>query len=193
MAHPARTTQSGAGPSDAALVVSAMAGERWAQEALYRRYARLVNGLAFRLMPNRADANDLAQDVFVQAFQSLPRLKNRDALSSWLSAIVVRTAHKRIRRQRLMRRLGLLRSEPVDLDTVVSRTAPPDAATEARAVYAIIETLPAEDRMALVLRRIEGMAIAEIAEQLDRSIATVKRRLASAEARLFERLGGYDG
>ena len=66
MAFRAAVTQSGAGPSDAALVVSAAAGERWAQEALYRRYARMVNGLSFRLIPNSADSTDLAQDAFVE-------------------------------------------------------------------------------------------------------------------------------
>jgi RNA polymerase sigma-70 factor (ECF subfamily) len=185
----AAVTQSGAGPSDAALVVSAAAGESWAQEAIYRRYARMVNGLSFRLMPNTADAKDLAQDAFVEAFRSLPRLQNHQAFASFLRSIVIRIAHKRVRRQRLMSRLGLRRSEPVDLDTVVSRTAPPDARAELRAVYGVLLELSPEDRVAIVLRRVEGLAIGEIAEQMGRSIATVKRRLASAEAHLSRRLG----
>jgi RNA polymerase sigma-70 factor (ECF subfamily) len=185
----ARETLSGAGPSDAALVVSATAGERWAQEALYRRYARLVNGLSFRLMPNLADSADLAQDAFVEAFRNLHRLQNQQAFAAWLRSIVIRIAHKRVRRQRLMARLGLRRPEPVDLDTVVSRTAPPDARAELRGIYGILAELSAEDRTALILRRVEGMAIAEIAEQMGRSLATVKRRLASAEAHLARRLG----
>jgi RNA polymerase sigma-70 factor (ECF subfamily) len=172
--------------------VAAIAGERWAQEAIFRRYARLVNGLAFRLMGNRSDSEDLAQDVFVQAFQSLHRLENHQSLSSWLCSITVRTAHKRIRRLRLMSRLGLRRSEPVNFDSVVATTAPPEVQVEMRGIYAILHELPAEDRMALVLRRIEGMAIGEIAAHLERSVATVKRRLKSAEAHLSRRLGSSD-
>ncbi|HVU03584.1 MAG TPA: sigma-70 family RNA polymerase sigma factor [Polyangiaceae bacterium] len=190
MALRAKSTQSGAGPSDAALVVAAAAGERWAQEALFRRYARLVNGLSLRLIPNRADAEDLAQDAFVQAFAALHRLENKDALSSFLCSIVVRTAHKRVRRERLMTRLGLRRPEPVDLDALISKSAPPDAAAELRKVYSVLEELPAEDRIALVLRRVEGMALTEIAEHLGRSLATVKRRVGSAEAFLALRFGG---
>jgi RNA polymerase sigma-70 factor (ECF subfamily) len=166
-----------------------MAGERWAQEAIFRKYARLVNGLAFRLMGNRSDSEDLAQDAFVQAFQSLHRLENHQSLSSWLCSITVRTAHKRIRRLRLMNRLGLRRSEPVNFDAVIANTAPPEVQVEMRAIYAVLHELPAEDRMALVLRRIEGMAIGEIAAHLERSVATVKRRLKSAEAHLERRLG----
>jgi len=180
---------SGPGPTDPELVAAAIAGERWAPEAIFRRYSRLVNGLSFRLMGSRADADDLAQDVFVQAFQSLHRLENRQSLSSWLCSITVRTAHKRIRRLRLMTRLGLRRSEAVNFDAVVSSTAPPEVQVEVRGIYAILHELPAEDRMALVLRRVEGMAIAEIAAHLERSVATVKRRLKSAEAHLARRLG----
>lgn len=169
--------------------MAAIAGERWGQEAIFRKYARLVNGLSFRLMGSRADADDLSQDVFVQAFQSLHRLENHQSLSSWLCSITVRTAHKRIRRLRLMTRLGLRRSEAVNFDAVVSNTAPPEVQVEVRGIYAILHELPAEDRMALVLRRVEGMAIGEIAAHLERSVATVKRRLKSAEAHLARRLG----
>ena len=192
MAVRARETQSGAGPSDAALVLSAAAGERWAQEALYRRYARLVNGLAYRLMPNPADSSDLAQDAFVEAFRNLHRLQNHQAFAAWLRSIVIRIAHKRVRRQRLMARLGLRRPEAVDLDAVVSRAAPPDVRAELRTIYGILGELAIEDRTAVILRRVEGMAIGEIAEHMGRSLATVKRRLASAEAHLARRLGVRD-
>lgn len=184
MALPKPETRSGAGPSDAALVLAARAGEAWAQEALFRRYARMVNALAHRLLANPAEADDLVQDAFIQALSSLDRLQNPEVLASWLGSIVVRTAHKRLRRQRLMTRLGLRRNEPVDLDAVVASQAPPDVVAEARAAYAVIDQLPPEERIAFVLRRVEGMTIAEAAERMGKSVATVKRRLASAEQKL---------
>ncbi|HEV8246414.1 MAG TPA: sigma-70 region 4 domain-containing protein, partial [Polyangiaceae bacterium] len=55
---------------------------------------------------------------------------------------------------------------------------------ELKAVYSLLENLPAEERIALVLRRVESMEIAQIAEYMGLSISTVKRRLASAEGRL---------
>lgn len=179
-----QATQSGAGPSDTALVVAARGGEAWAQEALYRRYARMVNGLAWRLMPGDADVEDLVQDVFVQALGSLDRLTEPAAFSSWLGAITVRTAHKRIRRKRLHMRLGLVRREAVDLDAVIAPSAPPDVQSELKAIYRVLEDLPAEERIALVLRRVEGMPLAEIADQMKLSLATVKRRLEAAESKL---------
>ena len=177
-------TKSGAGPSDAALVLAARAGEEWAREALFRRYARLALGLAYRILPRDADLDDLVQDSFLAAFQRLDRLSNPQAFQAWLSSIVVRTAGKRLRRRRLQVRLGLLRSEPLDVEQVLSRGAPPDIATELRAVYGLLDRLSVEERIALVLRRVERLEIPEIAEQMKLSTSTVKRRLSAAEARL---------
>lgn len=178
------TTRSGAGPTDAVLVLAARAGELWAQEALFQRYARQVLALAQRVLAGRDDADDLAQDAFVYAFTRLDTLNNPQAFQAWLRSIVVRTASKRLRRQRLLTRLGLRRSEPIEPDSVIAADAPPDIAAELRAVYGLIERLPAEERVALVLRRVEGMELSEIAEEMKLSLATVKRRLSAAEGRL---------
>lgn len=177
-------TKSGAGPSDAALVLAARAGEPWAREALFRRYARLALGLAYRILPHDLEVDDLVQDSFLFAFEQLDRLSNPQAFQSWLSSIVVRTAGKRLRRRRLQIRLGLRSHQPIDADEVIARTAPPDVAAELRAVYALLEQLPAEERVALVLRRVERLEVPEIAEQMGLSVSTVKRRLRAAEARL---------
>jgi RNA polymerase sigma-70 factor (ECF subfamily) len=171
------------------LVVAARAGERWAQEALFQRHARLVIALAQRLLPQSADADDLVQDAFVYAFHRLDTLQNPQAFAAWIASIVVRTASKRLRRQRLMTRLGLQRSEPIDPDAVVSPTAPPEVVSELKGVYALLDRLPVEQRVALVLRRVEGMELAEIAAHMKLSLATVKRRLVLAEARLERERG----
>ena len=182
--EPRPTTRSGAGPTDAALVLAARAGELWAQEALFQRYARMVLALSQRILAGRDDADDLAQDAFVYAFTRLDTLQNPQAFHAWLRSIVVRTASKRLRRQRLLTRLGLRRNEPIEPDTVIAVEAPPDIAVELRSVYGLIERLPAEERVALVLRRVEGMELLEIAAEMKLSLATVKRRLAAAEDRL---------
>jgi len=171
-------------PTDAALVLAARAGEEWAREALFRRYARLALSLAYRILPYDADIDDLVQDSFLYAFERLNGLTNPQAFQAWLSSIVVRTAGKRLRRRKLQIRLGLRGSDPIDVDQVVSRTAPPDVAAELRAVYTLLETLPVEERIALVLRRVERLEIPEIAEHMGLSISTVKRRLNAAEAQL---------
>jgi RNA polymerase sigma-70 factor (ECF subfamily) len=181
---PESPTKSGTGPTDTTLVLAARAGEEWAREALFRRYVRLALGLAYRILPSDVDVDDLVQDSFLYAFERLDRLTNPQAFQAWFSSIVVRTAGKRLRRRRLQFRLGLRSSTPIDVDEVVSRTAPPDVAAELRAVYGLLEKLPAEERVALVLRRVERLEIPEIAEQMGLSLSTVKRRLNRAEERL---------
>ena len=178
-------TKSGAGPTDAALVVAARAGEAWAQEALFQRHARLAFGLAHRFLPRELDVDDLVQDSFLYAFQHLDGLENPQAFSAWLGSIVVRTAGKRLRRQRLLTRLGFARFAPVDVESVVARNAPPDVVAELRALYAVIDRFPADERVALILRRVEGFEIPQIAVYMKISESTVKRKLRAAEARLL--------
>ena len=182
-------SRSGAGPSDAVLVLAARAGEDWAREALFRRHAPMVNGLAYRVMGRDEDVDDLVQDSFVQALRGLDRLAEPQAFAAWLGSIVVRTASKVLRRRKLLRRLGLRSNEPpIDTDSLLGRGTPPDAAVELRAVYALVDALPVEQRVALVLRRVEGLGLEEIAAAMKLSLATVKRRLADAEAALESKM-----
>jgi RNA polymerase sigma-70 factor (ECF subfamily) len=182
---PVPATRSGAGPSDAALVLAVRAGEAWAHEALFRRHAPMVNGLAYRLMGRDADVEDLAQDSFTEAFRGLGRLEDPQSFAKWLGSIVVRTASKTIRRHRLMARLGLRRrSDPIDVETIASRAASPELAAELHAIYEKLEPLPTEERVAFTLRRIERMPLADVAATMSLSVATVKRRVAAAEVAL---------
>lgn len=189
---PHTTTRSGSGPSDAALVVAARANEAWAKEALFRRYVHMVNGLAYRVIGRDADLDDLVQDSFTEAWRSLHRLENPQVFSAWLSSIVVRTAHKLLRRRRLMNAIGLRHSDPIDLDNLVSASAPQDVQVELRAIYAVVETLSPSARLALLLRRVEGMSLEEVATMLGVSLSTAKRRIAEAERRL-ESMNGVSG
>jgi RNA polymerase sigma-70 factor (ECF subfamily) len=178
------STSSGSGPTDGALVLAARAGDASAREALFVRHAGWALGLAQRMLGGSDEADDLVQDAFVRALSRLDQLVNPQAFSSWLSAIVVRTAKRRLRRRRLLVRLGLRSAEPFDPDVLISPSAPADVAAELRAVYAAVSSLPGEERLALVLRRVEGMELSDIAEHMQLSLSTVKRRLALAERHL---------
>jgi RNA polymerase sigma-70 factor (ECF subfamily) len=175
--------------TDAALVVAARSGEQWALEALFKRHRRLVVGLSHRILAGREEADDLAQDVFVVAFRRLASLENPQAFAAWLALIVVRRASKLLRRRQLLILLGLRSNIALDPDTLISRSAPADVVHELRAVCSILAELPAEEGMALVLRRLEGMELAEIARHMHLSLATVKRRLTAAETHLDRALG----
>jgi RNA polymerase sigma-70 factor (ECF subfamily) len=179
------------GPSDAALVVAARAGEGWAREALCRRHAPAVIRLAHRLLGRDDEADDLAQESFTHALSSLDRLADPQAFAAWMRTIVVRTAHKIVRRRVLMRRFGLgPRRTESDIDTdFISRDAPPDVHAELHAIYTLLDRLPARERIALVLRRVEGLSHEDVAEQLGVSLSTAKRLAASSDEALARALG----
>src|SRR5262249_25228584 len=165
-------TRSGAGPTDAALVVAARAGEAWAQEALFRRHARMAVGLAHRLLPQDIEVDDLVQDCFVSALKRLATLDNPQAFAAWLGAVGLRAVGKRLRRRRLLSRLGLRVPEELDADAIAAPSVPGDVAVELRRVYAVVAQLPAEARVALVLRRVDGLDVPEIARRMHLSLST---------------------
>jgi RNA polymerase sigma-70 factor, ECF subfamily len=180
--------------SDAQLVEARRRGDEWAGEALVRRHARAVNGLALRLLGRDRDVDDVVQDSFASAFAALDRLADPQAFEAWLCGILVRTVGKLIRRRRLLARLGLGRAgTAIDLETLVAPTVPQDDAVELRRLYALAERLPADVRIPLLLQRVEGLGLDEIARLTGTSLATVKRRVAAAERSLRERFLQGDG
>ncbi len=172
-------------PSDADLVGAARAGELWAQEALYRHNVGAVFGLVRRLLGSEEDVDDVVQDTFILAFRALGSLREPGALRSWMLRIAVGRVSRVIRRRRVLAGLGLrAREAPPDVDAMLGPSATPDVALELARVYDFVVRLDADLRIAFVLRRIEGSTLEEIVELTGASLATVKRRVARAEAAL---------
>ncbi len=167
---------------DGALVSAAREGHTWAQEALFKRYVRSAVGQAWRLIPND-DPEDLAQDALVHALTNLHKLEQPQAFAAWLSSIVVHLALTQLRRKHLLVRIGLRHPPVPDAEAALSH-ATAEARVQLREIYSILETLAPEERTALVLRRVEGLELKQVAAVMRLSLATVKRRLSAAEARL---------
>jgi RNA polymerase sigma-70 factor (ECF subfamily) len=175
-------------PTDAALVLSAREGDVGAQAALFRRYVRRATGIAYRLLGADDEVDDVVQESFTSALAKLGSLKDPQAFASWFATIVTGTAIAAIRRRRFLSAIGLRQREVIQPDTLISRDAPSDMVLELKAVYEVIRDLPTDERAILVLKRIEELPLEEIAERTGWSLATVKRRLVRAEARLAEHL-----
>src|SRR5262245_58936735 len=99
------------GTTDADLVLRARAGDASAQEAIVRRHLVAVGGTVERLLGRAHEAEDIVQDTFAAALEELADLREPSALRGWLMQIAVRKVHRRFRRRRLMRLLGLDSSE----------------------------------------------------------------------------------
>lgn len=176
--------------SDRELVLRARAGDAVASEQLFRRHHQLIRGMVHRLLPFDRELDDIVQDCFMDAFEKLDRLLEPDAFRGWLRGIAIGRARNRLRRRRLMRTLGLGGHENFDPESMLGNGVSPERGAELLAIYRVLRSLPPDTRLALVLHRVEGFAVREVAEQTGMSMSTVKRRLAAAEAKLG---AGYPG
>ena len=149
----------------------ARSGDAAAFAALVRRHQSMVFSLALHALRSRAAAEDLAQEVFLELYRSLPRLESPAHVLSWLRRV---TSHRCIDElRRLRHRMEL------PMEGVRERGAPPpaqDPFLEAR-LQQLVAGLPPRARMVVLLRYQEELEPLEIAETLDMPVNTVKSHL----------------
>lgn len=177
--------------SDEALVKRALAGERWAEDAIYRRHAPLITRLSSRLLRHKADADDVVQDTFLVAFDKLDKLRQPGALRAWLVRIAVHGSRRKLRKRKLLALCGLGEGEgAIALTSPAREHSRPDLHLELGAIERAVSYAPAEQRAAWLLHRVEALSIVETAESTSRSVATVKRYVAAVDALVERSVGG---
>jgi RNA polymerase sigma-70 factor (ECF subfamily) len=172
-------------------------GEAAAFEDLVDRYGDDLFGLAFSLVGNRADAEDVLQQTLLGAFRRIDSFEGRSSLKTWLVRILVNQASK-ARRSRRVRR-----SVPIDSGHgggegggegggVVVTTEPTTAAVDSRVdLLTMLEELSPDHREILLLRETQQMSYDEIAETLGVPRGTVESRLFRARQELRRKFQGY--
>lgn len=166
---------------DAQLVALARERDVQAFEMLYRRHAAFAMNLAVRIQGNASDVDDIVHDAFLRAHFRLQELRDTAAFRAWLGAIVVRLVRSRLRRSRILSAVGLGGADPVDLDSIASPNASPEIRAQLAQVYALLRTMPANDRIVWTLRFIEHHRLEHVAELAGCSLATAKRRIQRAQ------------
>ncbi len=176
-----------AGPDidDATLVARARDGDRGAEEAVYYRHVHYIAGMVARLLGSREEAEDVVQDTFAIALDELSSLRQPEALRSWLAQIAVSQVRRKMRRSRLLARLGLFPTfDHVDLESLAVVDSSAEARAELAAIGRMLAGVPTDDRLAWMLRHIEGEALDDVARLCRCSLATAKRRIARAAEHL---------
>ena len=166
--------------TDAELVLAFRQGEEEAAARLYDRHATAVQGVVYRLLGSSAELDDIVQEVFIYAFSSIQKLREPTALKGWLFGIAVGKVRGHLRKRSRLRWLSFLPSEQLPEPSVP--LSDPDAEL-VRHVSQLLEHLPTDERIALVMRHIEELPFDEAAEICGMSLSTFKRRLAKGEAR----------
>jgi RNA polymerase sigma-70 factor, ECF subfamily len=167
---------------DAALVEACRRGERRALEALYHRYKRRVFGLVTRIV-GPADAEEVAQEVFVRIFRGLSRFRGDSQLSTWIYRLSVNASLSHVTRR--PRHEG-------DEEALANLPAPEASGSDpsmSQRLERALALLPAGYRAVLVLHDIHGMNHDEVAEILGCHVGTSKSQLHKARARMRDLLG----
>ncbi|MFH1090890.1 MAG: RNA polymerase sigma factor, partial [Pseudomonadota bacterium] len=166
-------------PSDAEIVSQVLDGNVNAFESLFTRYKALVLGIVRKHAPS-AEVDDIAQEVFVRAYQSLPTFKGKGHFSRWLSSIAVRACYDFWRRKYRSREVPLstfTEEHQKWLEGVTSRESEQAMKAEGsrRAARELLDwalgRLSAEDRMVLELVYLEELSVKEAADLLGWSTA----------------------
>ena len=156
-------------------------------ERLYRRYARDVYGFALSVVRNPAEAEDVTQTTFLNAYRALKRGDRPERPQSWLIAI----AHNAIRSRH---RWTLRRPKEVPLEAAAYQLAAPvEERSGIRDVLAALGELPVNQRAALTMRELEGRSYPEIAETLGVSVPAVESLISRARRTLRSRRAALRG
>ncbi|MEY3283034.1 MAG: hypothetical protein RIR86_1047 [Acidobacteriota bacterium] len=175
------------------LVSLAQGGDHQAFDHLINLHQGRIINLAQRLLSNhqatnRDDAYDVAQEVFIKFYRHLDQFNPTQQLSSWLYRITVNTCHDFTRSQR--------RRTPVSLEEVLEERIIPEPAgndnvekkailrQEQNMILKALATLTEKERVAIVLRDIEGLSSEEVAAILGSSPTTVRSQISSARSKL---------
>lgn len=169
------------------LVRLAQGGDRAAFGELFERYRFGIVALAMRRVRNADEAEELAQDVFVQAMQKLDQLRVPEAFGGWLRRIVHRMAINRQTRARFA-----IACDPETLETTCYAVDQPEVNAEdneqAAAVRDGIERLNPLDRQTLKAFYMRGRTLIEMSNEFEAPVGTIKRRLHVARKRLAKEL-----
>jgi RNA polymerase sigma-70 factor (ECF subfamily) len=178
---------------EAALVARLRQGDRRAFEELVITYQHRLFGVAFRMLGNRAEAEEIAQETFLRAHRALPAFRGEARLHTWLYGIASRLCLNRLAsaERRVVR--GDDEALAAAASDEPSAAARLERAERDAAVREGIGALPEERRIVLVLRDLEGLTYEEIAEVLGLEPGTVRSRLHRARLDLKAKLERFTG
>jgi RNA polymerase sigma-70 factor (ECF subfamily) len=184
-------------PADEEVIRRIRAGEPELFEILMRRYNQRLYRVARSIVKNEAEAEDVMQQAYVNAYAHLDQFAERARFSTWLTRIAVHEALGRLRRRRRVQEVDVSSETEGTGATLTSGEPSPEQQALAAELRLLLEgavdALPRTARSAFVLREVEGLSTAEAAECLGVSEDVVKTRLHRARLQLrkelFDRAG----
>jgi RNA polymerase sigma-70 factor, ECF subfamily len=143
---------------------------------VYARFVPVVNRLVWRLLGNDPEQNDIVQQVAYRILRDFARLRKPEKIDSWIRVVVANTVYKLLRSRRVRRLFMSEYQAEIEAD-LVPHVETRDLLLRIRAV---LERLPAEERIPFVLHYVEERTLPEIARMGGYSLATAKRKVRKA-------------
>lgn len=164
---------------DASIARFLIDGDARAPRAAWQRFAPMVHRMFKRAFGPGHEIDDLVQEAFLTLFARVHTLREPQALRAFVVSITAHTIRHELRRRTALRWLRF--GEPPD---TTSESADLDSREAVVRLYRILDRLGSNDRTVFVLRFLEGLALTEVSQALDVSLATAKRRVARAWGRV---------
>lgn len=176
--------------ADPALVSRARAGDAEAFDALMRQHMDRVYALAYRMLRDREEALDVAQEVFIKLHGSIGSLRAEGQVAGWLYRVCANQCIDRGRRRRV-------ETVPLEEEMHAEASDSPAETLEhrelQRMMLAAVDALPPRQRAVFLLRHYDYLSLEEIAQSLGCATGTVKAHLSRATAKVREALSEYLG
>jgi RNA polymerase sigma-70 factor (ECF subfamily) len=181
------------------LVVKAQAGDLEAFESLVSLYEKRIYSIAFRMVENPQDAEDILQETFLKAYENLAQFRHESGFYTWIVQIAVNAALLKLKKSSRMQSVSL--DEPLDGEEdfrpreIAVWEETPESLYSSQEVKEILEknisSLPLIYRSVFLLADVEELPVQKVAEMLELSLPAAKSRLIRARLELRERLNGY--
>lgn len=176
--------------TDSELITLILQGDRDSFRILVERYQQMVFRTCMGFLHNREEAEDLAQDVFIRAYQSLSRFRGESAFSTWLYRIAVNASLNRIRRSSLKITFETLENTVISAPATSEDDPEKILISREQSVWLrrAVNSLPENQRTAIILSKYEDLSQKEIAEIMMTSEGAVESLLFRAKRNLRKRL-----
>jgi RNA polymerase sigma-70 factor, ECF subfamily len=177
---------------DRELVAQCCKGDPLAFEALVRKHQQMVLNLAYHYLGYQNDIEDVAQKIFAKVYFSLPQFDNRRPFFPWLYRIAINQCYdelRRLRRLKIRTFSELTFEETNSIENLISQQETAPASDENRKemmalLYRMVDQLPAQQRLAVVLRDIEDMPYSQMAKTLQCTEQAARLKVFRARSRL---------
>jgi RNA polymerase sigma-70 factor (ECF subfamily) len=165
------------------LVVRAQAGDEAAQEELVRQFSPMVFRLISRFFRHREDVEDLAQDVFFKVFTRIDQVRPDENFPGWLRRVTINTCYDELRKTRRRNAAFEIYGPLQDVEPLAP-AAPPAEPRDFGIAREALEALDPKLKIPLLLKEVEELSVAEIAQAMGITQTNVKVRLFRARKKL---------